>query len=257
MGKVYSIVSVKGGTGKTTTSVNIGMALAKEGFNTLVFDANLEGSNVAFHLGLSTHDIATIHDVLRGKCKPTDAIYTHPSGMNLMLGGVYLEDMELRDKELNKVINTIKDNFDYVIVDCSSGLSGSVKSAIKNSDEVLIVTNPELPAVVDAFKIVQFCDNNNIFIKGVVVNKKARNSDLSQLDVETILGKPVLGVVPEHNQVKDAMKERLPIVVFKPQRRSAREFRNVAYSISGLNKKAGRNFWDKVFDALNRTNVIK
>jgi hypothetical protein len=70
--------------------------------------------------------------------------------------------------------------------------------------------------VVDAFKIVQFCDNNNIFIKGVVVNKKARNSDLSQLDVETILGKPVLGVVPEDNQVKDAMKERLPIVVFNP-----------------------------------------
>ncbi|MFA5406030.1 MAG: AAA family ATPase [Candidatus Nanoarchaeia archaeon] len=257
MGKVYSIVSVKGGTGKTTTSVNIGMALAKEGLRTLVFDANLEGSNVAFHLGLSTHDIATIHDVLRGKCTPTEAIYTHPSGMNLMLGGVYLEDMELRDEELNKVINKIKGEFDFVIVDCSSGLNGSVRSAIKNSDEIIIVTNPELPAVVDAFKIVQFCENSNIFIRGVVINKCAKNSDLSPIDVETILGRPVLGVVPEDSYVKGAMKERLPIVAYKPKRKSAREFKNVAYSISGLNKKANTTFWEKVFNTLNRTNVIK
>ncbi len=250
MGKVCAMVSVKGGTGKTTTSVNTGIALAKEGFNVLVLDANLEGSNVAFHLGISTHDIATIHDVIRKKCKPLQAIYTHPFGLNLMLGGVYLEDMELRDSDINQVINSVKDKFDFVIVDCSSGLTGSVRSAIKTADETIIVTNPELPAVVDAFKIVQFCENNSSFIRGVVVNKIAKQSDLSSDDVATILGKPVISVIPDDDEVKKSMRERNPIVSYKPNRQSARGFMNVAYSISGLNSLKSLNFWDKIANLL-------
>ena len=246
MGKVCSIVSVKGGTGKTTTTVNTGLTLAKEGFKVLVLDANIEGSNLAFHLGLSTHDIATVHDVLRGKCKPIEAIYTHPSGMNLMLGGVYLEDMELRDKEVKRIINDVKNEFDFVIVDCSSGLNGSVRSAITNSDEIVIVTNPELPAVVDAFKVIQYCEHHNKFVRGVVINKSSRNSDLSEEDVKTILGRPVIGVVPDDHEVKKAMRERNPIVLYKPNRFSSKGFRNVAYAIGEISKNETLNIWDKI-----------
>lgn len=251
MGKVCSIVSVKGGTGKTTTSVNLGLALAKEGFTVLVLDANIEGSNVAFHLGLSTHDIATIHDVLRGKCEPMQAIYTHPTGMNLMLGGVYLEDMELRDDDIKRIINEVKKEFDYVIIDCSSGLSGAVKSAVQNSDETIIVTNPELPAVVDAFKIVQYCEHNNTFIRGVVINKNNKQSDLNPRDVESLLGRPVIGVVPEDNKIKQSMKERNPIVLYKPKRQSAKEFKNVAYKLSGMEKHESITLWDYMSRIIN------
>jgi len=252
MGKVCSIVSVKGGTGKTTTSVNTGLALSREGFKVLVLDANLEGSNLSFHLGLSTHDIATIHDVLRRKCKTKEAIYTHPSGMNLMLGGVYLDDMKLRDRDLKNILKEVRDDFDFVIIDCSSGLSGSVKSAIDHSDEVIIVTNPELPAVVDAFKIVQYCEQNTSFIRGVVVNRNSKQSELTHNDVETILGKPVIGVVPEDNEVKKAMKERTPIVSFNPKRRSAKEFQNIAFNIGELDKVETTSFWKQILKRLGK-----
>jgi len=248
MGKVCSVVSVKGGTGKTTTCVNMGFTLAREGFRVLVVDANLEGSNLSFHLGLSTHNIVTIHDVLRGNCSPLDAIYTHPSGVNLMLGGVRLDDVDLREADLKKVIQSVRTEFDFVILDCCSGLSSSVRSALNNSDEVLIVTNPELPAVVDAFKIVQYCEGNNLFIRGVVVNKVTKHSDLSHYDVETILSRPVIGNVPEDNLVKRSMKERTPIVMLKPSRKSAKTFKNVAFSVGELGKSEPITFWDKIFN---------
>ena len=245
MGKVCAVVSVKGGTGKTTTAVNTSIALANEGFKVLLMDANLEGSNVAFHLGISTRSIATIHDVVRKECKPRDAIYTHPSGLHLMLGGAYLEDAELRDVDLSKLIRDVKPLFDYVVVDCSSGLSLSVKSVIKSSDEVIIVTNPELPAVVDAFKVVQFCEKNSVFIRGVVINKASKHSDLSREDVSAILGRDIISVVPQDEHVVRSMRERTPIVNYKPRRRSARGFRNVAYSISGFHK-LNPSFWERI-----------
>jgi len=249
--KVYSIVSVKGGTGKTTTAVNTGLSLTKEGFRVLVIDANLEGSNLAFHLGISTRDITTIHDVIRGRCKPEEAIYTHSSGMNLMLGSNKLEDMVLKERELTKIINSVKKDFDIIILDCSSGLSGSVKSAIKNSDEVLIITNPELPAIVDAHKIVQYCENNNKFIKGIVINKKGKHSDMNIQDIESILNKPILGIIPDDDLIKKAMKERTPIVIYKPKRRSAKEFKNIAYTLGELPKTEAISIWDKIITLFN------
>ncbi len=245
MGKVLSVMSVKGGTGKTTTAVNLAMALNKEGFMVLLIDANLEGSNVAFHLGLSTYDLVTIHDVIRGKAKPKNAIYTHPSGLNLMLGGVYLSDVELRDKGVESIITHLRDDFDFIVIDCSSGLTGSVRSAVKSSDEVIIVTNPELPAVVDAFKAIQFCDNNNVLVRGVIVNKAGKFSDLSISDVESLLGKQVIGVIPLDNVFRKSMSKRSPVVDLKPSSKPANQFMRIASLISGVTFKP-TGFWSRL-----------
>lgn len=248
MTKVCSFVSVKGGTGKTTTTVNTGLALAREGFRVLVIDANLEGSNVSYHLGLTTHDLATVHNVLGGECEPGEAIYTHPSGLNLMLGSSRLDDLSVDNNDFKELINSVKEDFDFLIVDCSSGLGEVVKSVINNSHEVLVVTNPELPAVVDALKVINYCEANDYFVKGVVVNKRAGNSGLLSDDIEAILGRPVISEVPEDNEMRRALKERVPIVELKPKRRSARAFKNVAFNISGLGKLEPLTIWDRILN---------
>lgn len=248
MAKVCSFVSVKGGTGKTTTTVNTALTLAREGFRVLVLDANLEGSNLSFHLGLTTHDLATVHDVLKGDCEPGEAIYTHPSGLNLMLGGSRLDDLGVKADGFKNLINSVRKDFDFLIVDCSSGLGSDVKNVIDNSHEVVIVTNPELPAVVDALKIVKYCEANDYYVKGVVVNKRARSSELLADDIESILGKPVISEVPDDSEVLNALKERTPIVELKPNRRSARAFKNVAFRIGGLGRLEPLTLWDRILN---------
>jgi septum site-determining protein MinD len=234
MGKVCSFVSVKGGTGKTTTAVNAGLSLAKEGFDVLLIDANVEGSNLSFHLGLSTYDISTIHDIFNNKCSALEAVYDHPSGLHLILGSSHVNDINTKAFNLEKLVSQVKSLFDFIIIDCSSGFNDIVKESISTADEVVIVTNPELPAVVDAFKLVQHCENTNSFIRGVVINKADSKSELSKNDVEVLLNRPIIGVVPEDREIKEAVKARTPIVSLNPKTKSAKELKRVGFAVGEL-----------------------
>jgi septum site-determining protein MinD len=246
MGKVCSFVSVKGGTGKTTASVNTALSLAKEGFDVLLIDANIEGSNLSFHLGLSTYDISTIHDVFSGKCSALEAVYDHHSGLHLILGSNHVSDIDTSAFNLEKVVLEVKSLFDFVVIDCSSGFNDIVKKSISASDEVIIVTNPELPAVVDAFKVVQHCENTNAFIRGVVINRADNKSDLSKNDIEVLLNRPIIGVVPEDGEIKEAMRARTPIVSLNPKTRSAKELKKVAFAIGELYDTEKQGFFKKL-----------
>ncbi len=251
MSKICSFVSVKGGTGKTTTVVNVAATLSREGFNVLAVDANLEGANLSFHLGLSTHNIATIHDVLNGKCSPKEVIYTHPYGINLIMGSVNYKDIS-SFSGIKKCINSVSRYFDYILIDAPSGFNDLVKEILSFSNEIVVITNPDLPSVVDAYKIIKYSEENNFFVKGVVLNKYFKKSELSKQDVELILNRPILGIIPEDKNIRLSLKERIPIVLYKPKSLSAKGFRNIAYSVSGLNYREPITFWDKLYKLFNR-----
>lgn len=229
MGRLIVISSGKGGVGKTTTSVNLSAALAKQGKNVILVDGNLTTPNVGLHLGLTKFPV-TLNDVLKGEATLTDSIYLHPLGFKLVPGSLSVRSFsEINSRKLNKIFENLKDMCDFVIVDSAAGLGNESISVLKNADEIIIVTNPELPAVTDAFKIVTLAKEIGIPVKGVVLNKVRRdNFDLGFRAIESLLETPITSVIEDESLMREAIYRKKPIVHIKPKSNTARQYHHLA-----------------------------
>jgi len=232
MGKLIVISSGKGGVGKTTTSVNLSAALAKQGKNVVLVDGNLTTPNVGLHLGLTKFP-ATLNDVLKGEVALTDAIYIHPLGFKLVPGSLSIRSFsEINSRKLKKLFNDLKEMCDFVIVDSAAGLGNESISILKNADEIIIVTNPELPAVTDAFKIVTLAKEIGIPVKGVVLNKVRKdNFDLGFRAIESLLETPIVNIIEDDNNMRKALYLKKPIIHIKPKSNAARQYHSLARKV--------------------------
>ena len=171
MAKLITITSGKGGVGKTTTAINIGAALNSFGKDVILLDANLTTPNVGLHLGAPIVPVSLNH-VLSGKAKIADAIYEHESGTKIIPSSLSIKEMRKIDhgklKEVGKKLRKIAD---YVIYDSAAGLGEEAIAAMESSDELIIVTNPEIPAVTDALKTSKVIEQLGKTVKGVIVNR--------------------------------------------------------------------------------------
>lgn len=229
MGKLIVISSGKGGVGKTTTSVNLATALAKHGRNVILVDGNLTTPNVGLHLGLTKFPI-TLNDVLRGEATLKDAVYIHPLGFKLVPGSLSIRSFsEINSRKLKKIFDDLKEMCDYVIVDSAAGLGNESISVLKNADEIIIVTNPELPAVTDAFKIVTLAKEIGIPVKGTVLNKVRKdNFDLGFRAIEGLLETPITSVIEDDKFMRQALYKKRPIVHIRPSSKTAKQYHHLA-----------------------------
>ena len=229
MGKLIVISSGKGGVGKTTTSVNLATALSKHGRNVILVDGNLTTPNVGLHLGLTKFPI-TLNDVLRGEATLKDSVYLHPLGFKLVPGSLSIRSFsEINSRKLKKLFDDLKDMCDYVIVDSAAGLGNESISVLKNADEIIIVTNPELPAVTDAFKIVTLAKEIGIPVKGTVLNKVRKdNFDLGFRAIEGLLEAPITAVIEDDKAMREALYKKKPIIHIKPKSKTSRQYHHLA-----------------------------
>lgn len=229
MGKLIVISSGKGGVGKTTTSVNLATALAKHGRNVVLVDGNLTTPNIGLHLGLTKFPI-TLNDVLRGEATLQDAIYIHPLGFKLLPGSLSIRSFsEINSRKLKKIFDDLKELCDFVIVDSAAGLGNEALSVLKNADEIIIVTNPELPAVTDAFKIVTLAREIGIPVKGIVLNKVRKNNfDLGFKAIEGLLETPITTIIEDDKNMRESLYSKKPMVHLMPNSRSANQYHHLA-----------------------------
>jgi len=229
MGKLIVISSGKGGVGKTTTSVNLATALSKHGRNVILVDGNLTTPNVGLHLGLTKFPI-TLNDVLRGEATLKDAVYLHPLGFKLLPGSLSIRSFsEINSRKLKKLFDDLKDMCEYVIVDSAAGLGNESISVLKNADEIIIVTNPELPAVTDAFKIVTLAKEIGIPVKGTVLNKVRKdNFDLGFRAIEGLLEAPITAVIEDDKAMREALYKKKPIIHIKPKSKTSKQYHHLA-----------------------------
>ena len=172
MTRYILISSGKGGTGKSTTAINLGIALNNFGKNVVIVDANLTTPNIGLYLGVPIVPI-TLHDVMLNKNNINDSIYLHRSGTKIIPGSISLDSLgKIKLNMLKRKLKDIDDDVDFVIMDCAAGLGKESLSALEACDEVLIVTNPELPAVTDALKMIKISEDYGKNILGVVLSRK-------------------------------------------------------------------------------------
>jgi len=250
MTRTILITSGKGGVGKTTLTSNLAVALSYIGNSVVAIDANLTTPNLGIHAGMQLAP-NTLHDVLRGNKSLRDATYPHPTGVTFIPASMSLQDLENADVgRLPEVTMSLAGKADFVLVDSAAGLGREAVAAIQSVDEVLIVTNPDLPSVADALKTANVAKQLNKKILGVVVNRiHGKEHEMAKDDIEGMVGQPVIAEIPEDAAIPRSVAEKNPLLSYDGNSPAAYEIRNLAYHLSGLPFKPKR---PKTFNLLER-----
>ncbi len=233
MARAILIVSGKGGVGKTTLTSNLAAVLSKMGYDTAAIDANITTPHLGIHLGM--HLAAkTLHDVLRGEEKVEKALYPHPLGFKVIPGSISLHSLKgLTYSRLTSIVLKLLSQFDFVLLDSAAGLGEETMAALDSVSEVLVITNPDLPSVTDALKTVKHAQNKNKKVIGVVVNRvKKMQHELTEKDIESIFGLPVIGSIPEDSSISKSIAKKTPVVHFDANSPASREIKKIAYKIA-------------------------
>ncbi|MBI4170789.1 MAG: P-loop NTPase [Candidatus Aenigmarchaeota archaeon] len=235
MTRIIAVVSGKGGVGKTTFVANLGAALAGMGKNVIVLDANLTTPNLGIHLGIPLFPI-TLHDVLKGRANIRDAIYDHESGLKVIPAGISLRD--LRGVDSSSLPNALLDLLgaaDIVILDAAAGLGREALAAMEAADEMIVITNPDLPAVTDALKAVKLAEQLGTKTLGVVVNRvKGQKHEMRREEILGMLDDiSLLAEVPEDINVQKAIAARVPVIHHKPNAQASHAIRRTAAALVG------------------------
>jgi septum site-determining protein MinD len=238
MGRIITIVSGKGGVGKTTTAINLGAALNGIGREVIVVDLNLNTPNVGIHLGAPIVPV-TLNHVLKGKAEIEEAIYEHSSGTKIVPSSLSVKEItNFNARKIPFVIRRLKDLADYVILDSAAGFSEEAIATIEAGEEIVIVTNPELPAVTDALKAVKIARNAGKDIKGVIVTRhKNAKYEMPLSSIKSMLESPIIGVIPEDDSVKHSLTKRDAVVHTHPRSKVSRKYREIAHKVNGSQEK--------------------
>ena len=233
--KLFTITSGKGGVGKTTTAINIGAALNSFGKEVIVVDANLSTPNVGLHLGAPIVPINLNH-VLAGKSKIVDAIYEHESGTKIVPSSLSVKELRrLNHDKLKEVSKKLRRMADYVIFDSSAGLGDEAVSAMEVADELIVVTNPEIPAVTDALKTIKLAENIGKEVKGIIVTRvRGSKNEMSISNIRDMLELPILGVVPEDKNVQASLRKKDALLHVYPYSKASRAYKRIAALIANI-----------------------
>ena len=261
MGKIISLVNQKGGVGKTTTSINLAAALGKEGKKTLIIDLDPQG-NASIGLGYANGDFKhDIYDLMTGQCSAQEAIIKTkfrnlsiiPSTLNLAGIDVefvkkMLENPEFRQNEqLKNVLEPIKDNYDYIIIDCQPSLGLSTMNGLVASNSVIIPVQCEFFALegisqlLNTIILVQSNMNPGLGIEGVLLNMLDGRTNIGLEVIEEVRkyfkNKVFNTIIPRLVRLVEAPSHGKPISDYDPTSRATLAYQNLAKEVISRNGK--------------------
>ena len=219
MGEVIVVTSGKGGVGKTTTTANVWTGLAKLGKKVVLIDTDIGLRNLDVVMGLENRIVYNLVDVVEGKCRIKQALIKDKRNPSLYL----LPSAQTKDKsavspeQMKKLADDLKEEFDYILMDCPAGIEQGFQNAIAGADSALVVTTPEVSAVRDADRIIGLLEASDVKQSHLIVNRLRTkmvkdNSMMSSDDVVEILAIDLIGVVPDDEQIIISTNNGDPLV---------------------------------------------
>ncbi len=251
MAKLIVITSGKGGVGKTTTAINLGAAINSFGKDVLIIDGNVTTPNIGLHLNSPEVPVCLNH-VLTKKAEAFEAMYEHGSGLKIIPASLSIK--ELKKLKFDKIKN-FKEEFkklsDYVVVDCAAGLGEEATSIMNLADEIVVVTNPEMPAITDALKAIKVAEQMKKPVSGVIMTRVKKDKIEMQPDVvKDMLETPVIGMIPEDISVKQSQNLKDAVIHTHPTSKSSRAYKEIAASILNIDYDSNKDkvsFWKRIF----------
>ena len=241
MGEVIVITSGKGGVGKTTTTANLGSALAMRGKKVVLLDTDIGLRNLDVVMGLENRIVYDIVDVIEGKCKLRQALIKDKRFTDLFL----LPAAQTRDKdainedEMIRLTQRLKEEFDYIIVDCPAGIEQGFKNAVAGANRAIVVTNAEISSIRDADRIIGLLESSNIRNPELIINRirpdmVKRGEMMDVEDILDLLSIDLIGVVPEDENIITQTNKGEPAVANK-KAASGKAYIEIARRILGEN----------------------
>ncbi|HHV93074.1 MAG TPA: septum site-determining protein MinD [Firmicutes bacterium] len=239
-GRVLVVTSGKGGVGKTTTTANIGAGLALLGRKVCLIDADIGLRNLDVVLGLENRIVYDLTDVVEGNCRVRQALIKDKRTDNLyLLPAAQTKEKEaVAPEQMKALCDELREDFEYVIVDCPAGIERGFKNAIAGADEAIIVTTPEVAAVRDADRIIGLLEASELYEPRLIINRirpqMVRKGDMMGIeDIIEILAIKLLGVVPDDETIIVSTNKGEPVVMDK-RSRAGQAYNNIVRRIEGL-----------------------
>jgi len=241
MGEVVVVTSGKGGVGKTTTTANLGTALATLGYKVVLVDTDIGLRNLDVVMGLENRIVYDIVDVVEGVCKIKQALIKDKRyGSLYLLPAAQTKDKTaINSEQMKQLCGELKKDFDYVLIDCPAGIEQGFKNAIAGADKAIIVATPEVSSVRDADRIIGLLEAAEMDSPKLVINRlrpdMVKRGDMMDIDdMIEILAIDLLGVVPEDETIVISTNRGEPAVTDKNSK-AGEAYRNIARRITGEN----------------------
>ena len=247
MAKVLVVTSGKGGVGKTTSTAALGAALARSGENVVVVDFDVGLRNLDLVMGAERRVVYDLINVVNGDAKLAQALIRDKRIENLSL----LPASQTRDKDavtdagVERVIAELRAKFDWVICDSPAGIERGALLAMRHADMAVVVTNPEVSSVRDSDRIIGMLDSKtlkaetgekmekHLLLTRYDPGRAARGEMLKVDDVMEILSIPLLGIIPESEEVLRASNLGAPVTLNNPDSAPARAYFDAARRLKG------------------------
>ncbi len=241
--KVIAVTAGKGGVGKSNVSVNLAVALAENNKKVMLFDADLGLANIDIMLGL--HTKFNLSHVIEGICALSDIILQGPNGIKVIPAASGTEFMaELSHAEHAGIIdafNELTDDLDYMIIDTAAGISDTVLSFTRSSQELIVVVCDEPTSLTDAYALIKVmskrykCTRFNVLanmVRNIKDGKELFNRLFRVADQFLDVQLNYLGAVPFDEHVHHAVKKQKPVLIAYPDSKAAASFRDLADSVA-------------------------
>ena len=210
MARKIVVTSGKGGVGKTTVACKLSAALARRGQRVLLFDGDFGLNNVDTATGVEDFVTYDIVDVIEGRCRAKQALVKHPDFPNLaVLTSTHsAPERYISPQALKLVLDHLAPQFDFLFIDCPAGIDEGFHRAVACADEAIVVTTPNLSAVRDADKVITLLKSYELNEVKLIVNKVrgeqlAVGQGLSPIQIADLLKTPILGVLPQENEIEN------------------------------------------------------
>ena len=219
MGEVIVITSGKGGVGKTTTTANLGSSLALEGKKVALIDTDIGLRNLDVVMGLENRIVYDIVDVVEENCKLRQALIKDKRFKDLYL----LPAAQTRDKsavneeQMRKLVDKLKEEFDYILIDCPAGIEQGFKNAIAGADRAIVVTTAEISSIRDADRIIGLLEAAEIRSPELVINRvrpnMIRKGEMMDADeIVNLLSIDLIGIVPDDEYIITQTNKGEPVI---------------------------------------------
>ncbi len=219
VGESIVITSGKGGVGKTSLSANLGCALALNGKKTIVLDTDIGLRNLDIVLGVENRIVYDIVDVCEGTCDYKKAMIKDKryEGLYIIPAAQAKDKDAITPLQMKNLTNILKEEFDYVIIDCPAGMERGFENAVAGADRAIVVVMPEMSSVRDADRIIGLLEKHDIVDVKLVINKiRQKLTDTGEMlsieEILDILSVDLIGAVPEDERVIVAANKGIPCV---------------------------------------------
>jgi septum site-determining protein MinD len=223
-GRKITITSGKGGVGKTTTTANLGAALAKRGKRVVLVDADIGLRNLDLVLGLEKRIVFDLVEVAEGRCQLRQALIKDKrfESLSVLPAAQTREKDAITEEQFAGIVSLAAEQADYVLIDCPAGIEGGFRNAVAGASEAIVVTTPEVSAIRDADRVVGKLKDRGKPMR-LIVNRlrpeMVRTGDmLSVEDVCEILQVELIGIVPDDEEIIDTTNRGEPIVLDETNR---------------------------------------